>query len=121
MQESSMASRIIPVAPFDLVIFGGTGDLARRKILPGLLRRFRAGQMPHEARIIACARSDLDDAGYRASAAEAIAEFGGPEREEEKLVAAFLERLHYVRVDVTGEDGWRDLATLMRPDTVRAF
>jgi len=116
-----MASRIIPVAPFDLVIFGGTGDLAQRKILPGLLRRFRAGQMPPEARIIACARSNLDDAGYRASAAGAIAEFGGPEREEEKLVATFLERLHYVRVDVTGEEGWRGLATLMRPDTVRAF
>ncbi len=31
-----MVSRVIPVDPFDLVIFGGTGDLARRKILPGL-------------------------------------------------------------------------------------
>ena len=30
-----MVSRVIPVDPFDLVIFGGTGDLARRKILPG--------------------------------------------------------------------------------------
>ena len=34
-----MVSRVIPVDPFDLVIFGGTGDLARRKILPGLYRR----------------------------------------------------------------------------------
>ncbi len=40
-----MAPRVIPVDPFDLVIFGGTGDLARRKILPGLYRRFQAGQM----------------------------------------------------------------------------
>ena len=31
-----MVSRVIPVEPCDLVIFGGTGDLARRKILPGL-------------------------------------------------------------------------------------
>ena len=31
-----MVSRVIPVDPFDLVIFGGTGDLARRKILPAL-------------------------------------------------------------------------------------
>ena len=43
-----MVSRVIPVETFDLVIFGGTGDLARRKILPGLYRRFRAGQMPAE-------------------------------------------------------------------------
>ena len=35
-----MVSRVIPVDSFDLVIFGGTGDLAKRKILPGLYRRF---------------------------------------------------------------------------------
>ena len=57
-----MAPRVIPVDPFDLVIFGGTGDLARRKILPGLYRRFVAGQMPAESRIIGAARADLDDA-----------------------------------------------------------
>ena len=47
-----MVSRIIPVEDFDLVIFGATGDLARRKIVPGLYRRFVAGQMPATARII---------------------------------------------------------------------
>ena len=47
-----MVSRVIPVDPFDLIIFGGTGDLARRKILPGLFRRFCSGQMPPNARII---------------------------------------------------------------------
>ncbi|MCP4822427.1 MAG: hypothetical protein GY883_24850, partial [Shimia sp.] len=35
-----MVARVIPVSPFDLVIFGATGDLARRKILPGLFLRF---------------------------------------------------------------------------------
>ncbi|KAG1715431.1 Glucose-6-phosphate 1-dehydrogenase [Nymphon striatum] len=72
-----MVSRVIPVDPFDLVIFGGTGDLSRRKILPGLFRRFCAGQMPKDARIIGAARSDLDDAGYRKLVADAILEFGG--------------------------------------------
>ncbi|MGL5009359.1 MAG: hypothetical protein ACRC6I_05720, partial [Paracoccaceae bacterium] len=47
-----MVSRVIPVEPFDLVIFGGTGDLAKRKILPGLFRRFLAGQMPANSQII---------------------------------------------------------------------
>ena len=54
-----MVSRVIPVDPFDLVIFGGTGDLARRKILPGLFRRFCAGQMPTDARIIGAARGNI--------------------------------------------------------------
>ena len=68
-----MASRVIPVDPFDLIIFGGTGDLARRKILPGLFRRFRAGQMPPDVRIIGAARSEMDDAGYRDLVTGAIA------------------------------------------------
>ena len=72
-----VTSRVIPVDPFDLVIFGGTGDLARRKILPGLFRRYCAGQMPADARIIGAARTELDHAGYREMVADAIAEFGG--------------------------------------------
>ena len=60
-----MVSRVIPVEPFDLVIFGGTGDLARRKILPGLFRRFCAGQIPAESQIIGAARSEHDAAEFR--------------------------------------------------------
>ena len=116
-----MVSRVIPVDPFDLVIFGGTGDLARRKILPGLFRRYLAGQMPPEARVIGAARGEMDAAGYREMIGAAIAEFGGPEAKEAENLAAFLERLDYVTIDATGEGGWPKLATLMRPDVVRAF
>jgi len=70
-----MASRVIPVDPFDLVIFGGTGDLAKRKILPGLFRRFVAGQMPFEALIKGAARAEMDDMGYRDLVKTAILEF----------------------------------------------
>ena len=60
-----MVSRVIPVEDFDLVIFGGTGDLARRKILPGLFRRFRASQMPETSRLIGAARSDMPREDYQ--------------------------------------------------------
>ncbi|MEL6570433.1 MAG: glucose-6-phosphate dehydrogenase [Pseudomonadota bacterium] len=116
-----MVARVIPVETFDLVIFGGTGDLARRKILPGLFRRFRAGQMPEDSRIIGAARSDLDDAGYQAIIAEAIAEFGGAEKDDTKGIKAFLERIGYVKIDAKGTDGWADLAKAMRKDVVQAF
>ena len=116
-----MVSRVIPVDPFDLVIFGGTGDLARRKILPGLFRRFRAGQMPEDARIIGAARGEMDADGYRKMIRAAIAEFGGNEAKEAESLAAFLDRLDYVTIDATGEDGWPKLAALMRADVVRAF
>ncbi|MEI4470308.1 glucose-6-phosphate dehydrogenase [Frigidibacter sp. MR17.24] len=116
-----MVSRVIPVEPFDLVIFGGTGDLAKRKILPGLYRRFFAGQMPETARIIGAARSDLDAAGFRDLARAAIEEFVGPRKRDPATIEKFLDRLDYVSIDARGEDGWQELATKMREGTVRAF
>ncbi len=116
-----MVSRVIPVDDFDLVIFGGTGDLARRKILPGLFRRFRSGQMPENARIIGAARSDLDDAAYRKDIKAAIVEFTAEEARPAGDLKAFLERLHYVKVDALGTDGWSALKKLVRKDVVQAF
>jgi glucose-6-phosphate 1-dehydrogenase len=116
-----MASRVIPVDPFDLVIFGGTGDLARRKILPGLFRRFRAGQMPAGSRVIGAARSPLDSQGYRETIRHGIEEFGGSEARDSDSIAAFLERIHYVSVDANVEEGWSALAGMIRESVVRAF
>jgi glucose-6-phosphate 1-dehydrogenase len=117
-----MVSRVIPVDVFDLVIFGGTGDLARRKILPGLFRRFCAGQMPPEARIIGAARSALDTEAYRTMVRDAIAEFGGPQACDDAHLEAFLGRLEYVAIDAHGEDGWSELQELMaRTDRVEAY
>ena len=116
-----MVSRVIPVEDFDLVIFGGTGDLARRKILPGLFRRFLSGQMPAEARIIGAARSDLDGDGYRQMIRDAIAEFGGAEAKEADCIERFLAQLHYIPVDAKGEAGWKELHELIRFEVVNAF
>ena len=116
-----MVSRVIPVEEFDLVIFGGTGDLARRKILPGLFRRFLSGQMPAGSRIIGAARSELDADGYRTMIAEAVAEFGGHESNDKNGLDAFLKQLDYVAIDARGEGGWSDLAGIVRQDVVQAF
>ncbi len=116
-----MVSRTIPVDDFDLVIFGGNGDLARRKILPGLFRRFLAGQMPDTSRIIAAARTDLTPEAYRNLIADAVAEFGGAEKSDKKALAQFLDRLDYVPVDAMGENGWQELAGRMRDGVIRGF
>lgn len=116
-----MVSRVIPVDDFDLVIFGGTGDLARRKILPGLFRRFIAGQMPETSRIIGAARSEMDSDAYRDMIREAIAEFGGEEAAQKDQLDAFIAQLHYLPVDAKGEAGWKELHTLIRFEVINAF
>ena len=115
-----MVSRVIPVEAFDLVIFGGTGDLARRKILPGLFRRFIAGQMPEKAQIIGAARSQFEGGGYRGFVNDALLEFG-PKGISADTLEAFLDRLDYVAIDAKGTGGWSDLAAKMRKGHVRAF
>ncbi|MFC3569480.1 glucose-6-phosphate dehydrogenase [Paracoccus simplex] len=115
-----MVSRIIPVEDFDLVIFGATGDLARRKIVPGLYRRFVAGQVPGSARIIGAARTRQDDAAFRADMRQAIREFVG-KHEDEAQVAAFLDMLGYVAIDARGAEGWAELKARTRPGVVHGF
>ena len=116
-----MVSRVIPVEEFDLVIFGGTGDLARRKILPGLFRRFLSGQMPDGARIIGAARSDIDSDGYRQMIREAIVEFGGDEASQTDCIERFLAQLYYIPVDAKGDGGWNELHDLIRFEVINAF
>ena len=84
-----MVSRVIPVDDFDLVIFGATGDLAHRKILPGLYRRFKSGQILATSQIIGAARTEQDDEAFRADAAKAICEFAGATADDPQL-AEFL-------------------------------
>ena len=116
-----MVSRVIPVETFDLVIFGATGDLAHRKILPGLYRRFMAGQMPRDSRIIGAARAVMTHEEFRISIGEAIAEYVVKSRQDPTTIAQFLAQLHYIPIDAKGEGGWPALRDLVRPNVVKAF
>ena len=118
-----MVSRTIPVEPFDLVIFGATGDLSRRKILPGLYRRMLAGQMPEGARIIGAARSKLSIAQFRKMVQEALETFIGKDSLDGTMAKTFLDCLAYVTVDATGDCVWAERGMILddAPVHVRAF
>ncbi len=60
-----------------VVLFGATGDLAKRKLLPGLFRLAQAGLLPARFRIVGTALDDLDDRTFRELARGAVDEFGG--------------------------------------------
>jgi glucose-6-phosphate 1-dehydrogenase len=68
-----------------IVLFGATGDLARRKLLPGLFKLAQAGLLPERYRIVATSRTELDDDGFRAFAREAVAEFSRAPADDEWL------------------------------------
>ena len=105
-------SQIIPVAPFDCVVFGGTGDLATRKLLPALWHRDADGQIPAEARIVAVSRKGLDDAAYRKFVEDNLRPELSPD--EKPLWERFLARLRHVTLDAEGEQGWSGLADALK-------
>jgi len=111
-----MAAKFIKVDPFDLVVFGGTGDLAYRKLYPALLHRDRSEQFSEPTRIIGVSRRHLSDDEFRASVRDAIAKFNDAESAPPEVVERFLKRIHYVSVDATAEAGWEDLKALLGPE-----
>ena len=115
-----MAPRIIPVEPFDIVVFGGTGDLAQRKLLPSLFWRFTDGQMPENSRIVGASRRDLQDGEYRDLVRAAIEEHVDADSRDGGKLDRFLECIHYVPLDATSDSGWPDLAELLNDAKERA-
>ena len=85
-----------------IVLFGATGDLARRKILPGLLHLSQAGLMPPSFRVVGTSLDALDDDGFRTLARHAADDFAR-HRFSEQQWADFARRLTYVPHDVGGE------------------
>ncbi|KIC37852.1 glucose-6-phosphate dehydrogenase [Leisingera sp. ANG-M7] len=116
-----MVSRVIPVDPFDLVLFGATGDLARRKILPALFHRFQIGQFSSDCRILGTSRSELTAEEFRNQTADAIREFGQEVETSPKEIASFTALLDYAAVDARGDAGWDEIRGKLRDDAVRAF
>ncbi len=118
-----MVARVVPVEPFDLVVFGGTGDLARRKLLPALYQRMKAHQMPEGARVIGAARARMSADAYRAAAREAIESYVPGAELDTDVLERFLGSLDYVAVDARSDDGWSQLAAVLnkRKDALRAF
>ncbi|KAB0571027.1 MULTISPECIES: glucose-6-phosphate dehydrogenase [Brucella] len=118
-----MTSQIIPVEPFDCIVFGGSGDLAERKLIPALYQRQRAGQLSEPTRIIGASRSAMTDEEYRKFARDAINEHVKASEIDAKEVEAFIARLTYVAVDAKSEDGWAALKEAIgkKPEKIRAF
>ncbi len=80
--------------PCILVIFGATGDLAQRKILPAIYNLRRAGLLPPESAVLGFSRRDLSDADYRAMAREAIVAHSRVPLEE-GIWSDFADSIHY--------------------------
>src|SRR3569833_1758558 len=104
-----------------LLMFGATGDLSRRMLLPSLYGLDSDGLLPSELRIIGTARTDLDDSGFRERADEAQKEHLPEGFYSAGLAERSLPRLHYVPADTTPPYGFaRPAETIGDPGAVES-
>jgi glucose-6-phosphate 1-dehydrogenase len=97
----ALGSGAPPVDPHVILLFGATGDLSRRKLLPGMLRLFQAGLMP-EFRIIGISLEEISEREFRDFASEACREFARHAYDED-VWSEFSEHLFYVPLSTASE------------------
>lgn len=110
-QSNHTADNTVPV--FDFVLFGGTGDLAMRKLLPSLYYHHCDALLPVEGRIISVARSQLSLDEYINRAEKAAREHVAADCFSAKKWETFAKRLHYVGIDVSNKKDYQPLSDLL--------
>ena len=93
-----------------LLLFGATGDLSRRMLLPSLYGLDSDGLLPDQLRIIGTARTALGDQEFRERALEALQQHLPDGFYDASVAERFLKRLHYVPLDIKDPAGFATLA-----------
>ena len=99
-----------------LLLFGATGDLSHRMLLPSLYGLHADGLLPEDFRIVCTARSELTDAQFRESAVEALKEHVPSSFYDPRIALVFSRRLTYVALDATKTEEFKRLAKKVDPD-----
>ncbi len=107
--------KIIPVASCDFVVFGGTGDLSLRKLLPSLYFRDQDRQITDDTRIILASRAEATNDEIIARIHDALKTHIPAAEFSDAVWQRFARRLTYVSVDAAATRGWTDLETVLKP------
>src|SRR3954470_11483123 len=99
----------LPVPPTVLTIFGATGDLSRRKLLPALYNLAHEGALPERFSLIGVSRSDKSDDEFREEARQAITEFSR-RTPDDSVLEALLSRMRYIGFSFDDTEGYKKLA-----------
>src|SRR5262249_47823113 len=107
-QRSEKGGRVMNGIPLTVVIFGASGDLTARKLMPSLYRLARKRRLPGDWGIVGVSRSRYSDDDFRSRMAAAVREHAAADWDESDW-AAFARRVHYTPADVTRPGGLNDL------------
>lgn len=112
LQEITRTSKTAD--PCVLVIFGATGDLTARKLLPALYNLAREGQLPTHFACVAFARRDKTDEDFRNEMKEAISKFSRVKPIDEDLWNIFSKQLFYHKAEFHEDEGYESLSQMLK-------
>lgn len=98
------------VEPCSIIIFGASGDLTARKLIPAFYHLFAAKQLPNPFRIIGFARREKTDEQWRTELEEALAQFSRTQPVDKAVWTDFAQNLFYCRGDITEAEAYNSLA-----------
>ncbi|MDE2125906.1 MAG: glucose-6-phosphate dehydrogenase [Armatimonadetes bacterium] len=99
-----------PSDPCTLVIFGASGDLTHRKLIPALYNLSCAHMLPERCAVIGFAVSPMEDRTFREAMEEAIRSSDEADTYDEAVCSAFINSLHYITADFEGAAGYEALS-----------
>ena len=97
--------------PSIMVLFGATGDLAHRKVIPAMYHLWRTNLLPHEFLVLAVGRRPYDDAAFVTEVRASLEEYSRVLPIDEAVWSSFSERIRYHRCDFADPAGFDVLAT----------
>jgi len=109
---------------FDLVIFGGSGDLSMRKLLPAMYRSYEQGNVPDNSKIMVCCRTQHDFDNMKHTIKDKLQKFLEQDSFSEEQWQKFAYLIEPVLLDLTDlEKGWESFASKFEsnPDRIRVF
>ena len=112
-------AQLLPVDTFDLIIFGGTGDLALRKLMPAMYHRTRDGQISTDSRIIAIGRGEMSHDEYLAMIGSALQDNLKDGEFDSAEWRTFAERLNYINADALDHSNWTALCEMLSGESDR--
>jgi len=116
-------AKFVPVGIFDLVIFGGAGDLTLRKLMPALYHRDLDGQLPAGCRIISVGRSAISHDEFLDLVGGSLKAKLSDSEYSEEFWQSFSKRLQYIKADALDPANWNDLSDVLNgfEDRIRVF
>ncbi|MDB5197179.1 MAG: glucose-6-phosphate dehydrogenase, partial [Flaviaesturariibacter sp.] len=102
--------QLTPKQPTLIYIFGGSGDLTQRKLIPALYNLFIDNYLPQKFAIIGVARNEFGIAAYKTHLKKGVQQFSRRKEDEKQTWSKFAQHLRYTQLDLTADKSYKQIA-----------